>query len=78
MQDPPWILGPPESFQDTPDPQSQLRQDRAREVALHEARSALIPTMINTRADLDNYGAAVKGLAAAFLPFLLGEDKPNL
>ena len=57
---------------------TQLRHDRAREVALHEARSALIPTMINTRADLDNYGAAVKGLAAAFLPFLLGEDKPNL
>ena len=68
MQDPPWILGPPESFQDTPD--QQRRQDRAREVALQCAVHFLART-----------GAAglyhVLEAANDFLPFLLGKDKPT-
>ena len=67
MQDPPWILGPPESFQDTPDP--QRRQDRAREVALQCAAHFLART--------DTAGPHhVLETADGFLSFLLGEDKP--
>ena len=67
MQDPPWILGPPESFQDTPDP--QRRQDRARDIALQCAVEF-------AKGVPDALEHEIIGTARTFLPFLLGEDKP--
>ena len=50
-------------------PASQLRQDRAREVALQCAVTFAAPVPDATENE-------ILGTASIFLPFLLGDDKP--